>query len=120
MLDSTIISLAVFAFAAVHDLLSCHWLRAAGDGRRGVAVGVSGALELLQWLPVWLAIEFADPWIVVSSVVGSMVGTMLGLKPKPSEVMGDVEGQQREFDELERRAEIARSLPVARVVRRAA
>lgn len=74
--------LAVFASSAALDWLGCLWHRA--RERRAYAHGaaVAALLELVQWAPVFLALDGAAPLPAVmgASVAGSVVGSVLGFR----------------------------------------
>lgn len=74
--------LAVFASSAALDWLGCLWHRA--RERRAYAHGaaVAALLELVQWAPVFLALDGAASLlsVMVASVAGSVVGSLLGFR----------------------------------------
>jgi hypothetical protein len=72
--------LACFALAALGDVLTVWWHRARERRSVPVAATLSGALELLTWAPLWLAITTEDWRVVAASVAGSVVGTAIGMR----------------------------------------
>lgn len=70
--------LAFAAMAAAGDALAIAWHGARERGEL-VRLGVlSAAIELLGWVPLWVAITRQDAALAGAAVVGSVVGSVWG------------------------------------------
>jgi len=70
----------VFALAAVCEALTIVWHmhRESEDAGRAALVGM--LLELLSWIPIWLAITSSDLRVVAASIAGSGIGVYVTLR----------------------------------------
>lgn len=85
--------LIFFALAAAHDLCACYWYSLRESGRHLRATGLAMLLELMNWLPVWVAIQQDDFTIAIAAILGSGVGTYLGLVRYERTVVLDTRSQ---------------------------
>lgn len=70
----------IFILAAALDYLSVKWQKHREEGNRSKVALLSMLLELLGWVPVWLAITTQDYMVVVASVVGSGLGAFMAVE----------------------------------------
>lgn len=69
-----------FVLSLVADHLTIVFHKYRETKKPAKAAGISGALELLGWLPVIVAIQTNDLGIMVASVLGASAGTYLGMR----------------------------------------
>lgn len=63
--------LGVLVMTVARELLIIAW-HEARERRRAVAgAALAAALEVMQWLPLWLALESHEPLIIVAAVVAA-------------------------------------------------
>jgi len=74
--------LLFFVLATTADWLSVKWHEQRFAGHRTRAAAIAGMLEVLSWLPIYVAIKEDSVSILVVSVVGSMLGSWIGIRRK--------------------------------------
>lgn len=75
-----LIYLAIFAFAALTDVVSVAWNAARERAHPWRAGLLSMALEGAAYLPLIVAYQTEDPGVIVASVLGSGLGSFLAVK----------------------------------------
>jgi hypothetical protein len=71
------------AMTAVHERLTCAWLRAFQDRHVWRAVGIGMLLEAGTWAPI-LGAQSSD-WVAVACVLGAGLGIYLGIRRSSTE-----------------------------------
>lgn len=69
---------AFFVMAAAVDFLSVEWHSARERGKLVQLGALSAVIEILNWVPLWVAITQENITWAAAAVVGSVVGSVLG------------------------------------------
>jgi hypothetical protein len=68
----------VFVTAIAADLLACEWQSARERGHIAKLAILSAVIEVMSWLPIFVAVFTRDVWLVGVAVVGSVIGAVWG------------------------------------------